>query len=140
MCYVKNGEICQLKSFNPHQPAQSWAVWHESSMFEQIGMHTNIHVRQWTLNDKKTNFRVFKLHQNVLVHWHTPSLCVSVNTLLTVFITLKTTNWILSNPLLHRYSFWRINNRLLLKTWCEREKLLMTSNFPFSHNVFYSIR
>ena len=44
------------------------------------------------------------------------------------------------NPLLHRYSFWPINNRQLLKTLWEKEKLLVTSNFSFSHNVFYSIR
>ena len=39
-----------------------------------------------------------------------------------------------------RYSFWRMNNRQLLKTLCEKEKLLVTSNFSFSHNVFYPIR
>ena len=44
------------------------------------------------------------------------------------------------NPLLNRYSFRRINNRLLLKTFWEKEKLLVTSNFFFSHNVFNSIR
>ena len=44
------------------------------------------------------------------------------------------------NPLLHRYSFKRINNKQLLKTSWEKEKLLIMSNFSFSHNVFYSIR
>ena len=44
------------------------------------------------------------------------------------------------NPLLHRYSFRHIKNRQLLKTLREKEKLLVTSNFSFSHNVFYSIR
>ena len=44
------------------------------------------------------------------------------------------------NALLHRYSFQRINNRQLLKTLWEKKKLLITSNFFFSHNVFYSIR
>ena len=33
-----------------------------------------------------------------------------------------------------------INKRQLLKTLCEKEKLLVTSNFSLSHNVFYSIR
>ena len=47
---------------------------------------------------------------------------------------------ILLNPLLHRYSFWHINNRQLLKTLWENNKLLVISNFSFSHNVFYSIR
>ena len=46
----------------------------------------------------------------------------------------------LLNPLLYRYSFWRINNRQLLKTLWEKEKLLITINFSFSHNVFNSIR
>ena len=40
------------------------------------------------------------------------------------------------NPLLHRYSFGRINNRQLLKTLWEKEKLLVMSNFSPSHNVF----
>ena len=44
------------------------------------------------------------------------------------------------NPLLHRYSFQHINNRLLFKTLWEKKKLLITSNFSFSHNVFYSSR
>ena len=44
------------------------------------------------------------------------------------------------NPLLHRYSFCRINNRQPLKTLWEKEKLPVMSNFSFTHNVFYSIR
>ena len=44
------------------------------------------------------------------------------------------------NLLLDRYSFWRINNWQLLKTLREMKKLLVTSNFFFSHNVFYSTR
>ena len=44
------------------------------------------------------------------------------------------------NPLLHTYSFWRINNRQLLKTVWEKKKLLIMSNFLFSHNAFYEIR
>ena len=43
------------------------------------------------------------------------------------------------NPLLHRYSFYRD-----LQTGFEnivgKEEILVTSNFFFSHNVFYSIR
>ena len=46
----------------------------------------------------------------------------------------------LLNPLLHRYSFQLINKRQLLKTLWEKKKLLVMSNFFFSHNVFYSIR
>ena len=44
------------------------------------------------------------------------------------------------NPLLDKYSFWRIINRQLLKTLWEKKKLHVTSNFFFSHNVFYSVR
>ena len=40
----------------------------------------------------------------------------------------------LVNPWLHRYSFWRIENRWLLKILWEKKKLLVTSNFFFSHN------
>ena len=38
--------------------------------------------------------------------------------------------WFLIYPLIHKYSFWCINNRQLLKM----------SNFFFSHNAFYPIR
>ena len=48
--------------------------------------------------------------------------------------------YIYFNPLLHKYSFWHINNRQLLKTLWEKKKLLVTSNFSFSDNVFYSVR
>ena len=48
--------------------------------------------------------------------------------------------WEWVNPSLHRCSFQRINNRQLLKRLWEKKKLLVTSNFFFSHNVFYSIR
>ena len=48
--------------------------------------------------------------------------------------------WLPLKPLLHRYSFLRINNSQFLKTLREKEKLLVTSNFSFSHNVFYSIK
>ena len=43
-------------------------------------------------------------------------------------------------PLLHRYSFSHINNRQLLKTLQENKKLIVRSNFFFSHNVVNSIR
>ena len=48
--------------------------------------------------------------------------------------------WEWVNLLLHRYSFRSINNTQLLKTFWEKEKFLVTNNFSFSHNVFYSIR
>ena len=61
-----------------------------------------------------------------------------------IFNQWKTTIYLFGgksvNPLLHKYLFWRINNRQLLKTLWEKKKLLVTSNFSFSHNVFYSIR
>ena len=55
-------------------------------------------------------------------------------------VHLSKLSWSSFNPLLHRYSFWSINNRQLLKTFWEKEKLLVTSNFSISHNVFYSIK
>ena len=55
-------------------------------------------------------------------------------------LLLKASNFCCLNPFLHRYSFCHIYNRQLLKTLWEKEKLLETSNFSFSHNVFYSIR
>ena len=44
------------------------------------------------------------------------------------------------NPFLHRHSFQCIKNRHLLKTLWENKELLVTSNFFFSYNFFYSIR
>ena len=55
------------------------------------------------------------------------------------------------NPFPHNDTFWRVWERSLLKTLWEMEKLLIqailgkgeiacTSNFSFSHNVFYSIK
>ena len=41
------------------------------------------------------------------------------------------------NPFLHNDTFWRTWETSLLKTLWEKEKLLVTSNFSFSHNVFY---
>ena len=41
------------------------------------------------------------------------------------------------NPFLHNDTFWRPRETSLLKTLWEKEKLLITSNFSFSHSVFY---
>ena len=41
------------------------------------------------------------------------------------------------NPFPHNDAFWRPWETSLLKTLWEKEKLLVTSNFSFSHNVFY---
>ena len=41
------------------------------------------------------------------------------------------------NPFPHNDSFWRPWETRLWKTLWEKEKLLITSNFSFSHSVFY---
>ena len=41
------------------------------------------------------------------------------------------------NPFPHNDTFWRPWETTLLKTLWEKEKLLVTSNFSFSHSVFY---
>ena len=43
----------------------------------------------------------------------------------------------LINPFPHNNTFWRPWETSLLKTLWEKEKLLVTSNFSFSHSVFY---
>ena len=43
------------------------------------------------------------------------------------------------NPLPNKHWFLRVCSRSLLKTLQEKEKLLVTSNFSFSHNVFYPV-
>ena len=43
----------------------------------------------------------------------------------------------LFNPFPHNDTFWRLWKTSLLKTLWEKEKLLVTSNFSFSHSVFY---
>ena len=40
----------------------------------------------------------------------------------------------------HNDSFWRPWETSLLKTLWEKEKLLVTSNFSFTHSVFYQFR
>ena len=41
------------------------------------------------------------------------------------------------NPFPHNDTFWRPWEKSLLKTLWEKEKLLVMSNFSFSHSVFY---
>ena len=41
------------------------------------------------------------------------------------------------NPLPHNAAFWRTKDRNMWKTLQENEKLLVTSNYSFSHNMFY---
>ena len=40
------------------------------------------------------------------------------------------------NPFPNKPSFLRVCSKSLLKTLCEKEKLLVMSNFSFSHSVF----
>ena len=44
------------------------------------------------------------------------------------------------NPFPNKPWFLRVCSKSLLKTLWEKEKLLVTSNFSFSHNVFYPLR
>ena len=44
------------------------------------------------------------------------------------------------NPFPHNNTFWRPWETSLLKTLWEMEKLLVTSNFSFSHSVFYQYK
>ena len=41
------------------------------------------------------------------------------------------------NPFQNKPWFLRVCSTSLLKTMCEKEKLLVTSNFSFSHGVFF---
>ena len=47
---------------------------------------------------------------------------------------------LLVNPFPHKDTFWRPWETSLLKTLWEKEKLLITSNFSFTHRVFYQFR
>ena len=44
------------------------------------------------------------------------------------------------NPFPLNDTFWRVWERSLYETLWEKEKMLVTSIFSFSHNVFYSIK
>ena len=44
----------------------------------------------------------------------------------------------ISNPFPNKPWFLRVCSELLSKTLWEKEKLLVTSNFSFSHSVFHS--
>ena len=46
----------------------------------------------------------------------------------------------LFNPFPYNDTFWRPWETSLLKTLLEEEKLLVTSNFSFTHSVFYPFR
>ena len=52
-------------------------------------------------------------------------------------IGLTKTPHVLFNPFPHNDTFWCPGETSLLKTLWEEEKLLVTSNFSFSHSVFY---
>ena len=54
-----------------------------------------------------------------------------------VWKSLNFTVWERVNPFPHSDTFWRLWETSLLKTLWEKEKLLVTSNFSFSHSVFY---
>ena len=49
----------------------------------------------------------------------------------------KVTNNMCINPFRNKPWFLRVCNTTLLKTMWEKKKLLATSNFSFSHSVFY---
>ena len=50
-------------------------------------------------------------------------------------------NWnVVIIPFPHNDAFWRPWETSLLKTLWEKEKLLVTSNFSFTHSVFYQFR
>ena len=54
-----------------------------------------------------------------------------------VFISQNLIAIILLNPLQHTLTVTcNLRERILLKTWWEKEKMLVTSIFSFSHNVF----
>ena len=56
---------------------------------------------------------------------------------LSVWKSLKFAGWEMVNTFPHNDAFWRPWETSLLKTLWEKEKLLVTSNFSFSHSVFY---
>ena len=68
-----------------------------------------------------------------------PALMLVSNAFMKKNFTKSLQNYFIKT-LLQRYSFRHINNTQLLKTLRANKKLLVTSNFSFSHNVFYSIR
>ena len=46
-------------------------------------------------------------------------------------------NYILFNPVPHNDTFWHPWETSRLKTLWEKEKLLITRNFSFTHSIFY---
>ena len=54
-----------------------------------------------------------------------------------ICLNAKKKNPKIFNPFPHNDTFWRPWETGLLKTLWEKEKLLVTSNFSFSHSVFY---
>ena len=62
------------------------------------------------------------------------SVCLSVYKILVVLCRKVLLQF---NPFPHNDTFWRPWETNLLKTLWKKEKLLVTSNFSFSHSVFY---
>ena len=50
------------------------------------------------------------------------------------------TNMDTINPFPNKWFFLHLWDRRLLKTLCEKEKMLVTSIFSFSHSVFYPVK
>ena len=68
-------------------------------------------------------------------HFHQVKKCCLQT--LSVWKGLKLVVWVRVNPFPHNDTFWHLWETSLLKTLWEKEKLLVTSHFSFSHSVFY---
>ena len=55
-------------------------------------------------------------------------------------LNLPSADWTYSNPVPNKPWFLRVCNTSFLKTLWKKEKLLIMSNFSFSHIVFYPFR
>ena len=62
------------------------------------------------------------------------------NNILYSLKALAATKYVFFNPFPNKPWFLRVSSTSLLKTLWEKEKLLVTSNFSFSHSVFYPFR
>ena len=100
-----------------------------SHLFCHLYHTINLNVKPFWIRNNKRNLYMFNFNFffRVFHYWN----CYSIIGL-SIEYSIK--------PFPHNDTFWRPWERSLLKTLWEKEKLLVTSNFSFTHSVFYLIK
>ena len=118
-----------IPTFNHHPPINS-SFENIVVKGENAGNQSFLLFLQCFLPSHK-QFSIFNIHLQILWTWTSPKFCHWY------LVKLLTWSWVVKdNPLPNKPLFLRVCSTSLLKTLWEKEKLLVTSNFSFSHSVF----